>query len=106
MSTCLERGFHLTYVGMKDTGISRRIGIGEKLLKGHPRIEIYVEGRKPVHVLIKDVPQCSKADEGVLSDEELDKVYKWITINKEILLKHWNLQVDSLDLILGLKPYC
>ena len=37
---------------------------------------------------------------------KLCTLYKRITINKEILLKHWNLQIGSLDLRLGLRPYC
>ena len=44
MSTCIERGFYLTSLLPKYTGLLRPIGIGEKFLMGHPRIEIYVDG--------------------------------------------------------------
>ena len=44
MSTCIERGFYLTSLLPKYTGLLRPIGIGEKFLLGHPRIEIYVDG--------------------------------------------------------------
>ena len=111
MSTCIERGFYLTNVHPKQTGVLRPIGIGEKLLMGHLRIEIYVDGwriwwknKRIVHILIKDTPQCSKADEGILPDEELEKVYQWIILNKEVLLKHWNLKIDSIGLLNKLKP--
>ncbi len=104
MSYYTERGFYLTYVSPKHTGLTRVIAIGEKYLEGFPRIEIEVEGRKPVHVLIKDVPECSKSDVGVLPDEELKRVYQWVCLNKEILLEHWNLRIDSLGLLNGLKP--
>ena len=105
MSTCIERGFYLTSLQPKYTGLLRPIGIGEKFLLGHPRIEIYVDGsnvwwenKRIVHVLIKDTPQCSKADEGILPDDEMKKVYQWIILNKEVLLNHWNLKVDSIEL--------
>ena len=56
-----------------------------------------------VHVLIKDTPQCSKADEGILPDDEMKKVYQWIILNKEVLLNHWNLKVDSIELCQRIK---
>ena len=64
MSTCIERGFHLTYLQPEETGFLRPIGIGEKFLMGHLRIE----------------------------------VYQWIILNKKVLLDHWNLKIDSLEL--------
>ena len=110
MSTCIERGFYLTSLLPKYTGLLRPIGIGEKFLMGHPRIEIYVDGsnvwwenKRIVHVLIKDTPQCSKADEGILPDDEMKKVYQWIILNKEVLLNHWNLKVDSIELCQRIK---
>lgn len=105
MSTCIDRGFHLTFVLPEYTGLLRPIGIGEMYLVGHPRIEIYVDGttiwwknKRIVHVLIKKNPQCSKADEGILPDEELENVYQWIILNKKVLLSHWNLKIDSFEL--------
>ena len=54
-------------------------------------------------MLIKDVAECSKSDVGVLPDEELKRVYQWVSLNKDILLEHWNLRIDSLGLLIGLK---
>ena len=110
MSTCIERGFHLTPVSPEETGLLRPIGIGEMFLFGHPRIEIYVDGsniwwknKRIVHVLIKKKPQCSKADEGILPDDEMEKVYQWIILNKKVLLDHWNIKIDSLELCQRIK---
>ena len=95
MSICIERGFHLTLVSPEETELLKPIGIGERLLMGHPRIEIYVDGslvwwenKRIVHVLIKDTPQCSKADEGILPADEMEKMYQWIILNKKVLLDH------------------
>ena len=110
MSTCIERGFHLTLVSLEETGLLKPIGIGERFLMGHPRIEIYAdespvwwENKRIVHMLIKDTPQCSKVDEVILPADEMEKVYQWIILNKKVLLDYWNLKIDSLELCQRIK---
>lgn len=110
MSICIERGFHLTLVSPEETELLKPIGIGERFLMGHPRIEIYTdespvwwENKRIVHMLIKDTPQCSKVDEGILPADEMEKVYQWIILNKKVLLDYWNLKIDSLELCQRIK---
>jgi hypothetical protein len=39
-----------------------------------------------------------------LTQDELDLLFRWIELNRNVLIRHWNGETDSIDIIKSVKP--
>ena len=66
----------------------------------------FVQGEKEgvLVVTISDAPSVLTGD-AKISSATLVQVYKWVSLNEELLLKYWNKKIHSTkQVLLGLKP--
>jgi len=72
----------------------------EEMCEGRPELLVRAQEvkRGGFTVSISDNPQVVYGESSV-EPEELEKIFKWVRINKQALLDHWNYVIDSLDLV-------
>jgi len=86
------------------TGLKEVIWISVKNSNHGPRIKIY-EGKqtkgKNFSVTIEDEPRT--IGKVFVNSKELNNIFKFIKINKDLLLKYWEYQLDTVDLALNIQ---
>lgn len=85
------------------TGINAIIWASVKYASDSP-IVIVATREEDVTMSIEDEPRiippkkCKK-----IPGETLDALKIWIVLNKQVLLQHWRLESDSVDLVFGVR---
>ena len=86
------------------TGLKYTVYVSVKQGSHDPRIKIF-KGKKPqgdnFSVTIEDEPKTIGTV--FVNSKELNKIYNWVKLNKKVLLKHWNFEIDSLEMLSQLK---
>lgn len=84
------------------------IGKERKTKYNLPRIKVqnnYLErnNEDTISILIdKDNPKVIASNSN-LKQKDLNKIFKWIKINYDLLMKHWNQEIDTIDFIQQMK---
>ena len=92
----------------KSSGLPMLIWVSEKNANHGPRIKVARDYRiragssDTFSVSISKNPSIVAGDSGQIKELDLKKVYKWITLNKIILMKYWNFEIDTIELSNGL----
>ena len=86
--------YEMSNLSNKSTGLDRVIYISTKAGAMHgPRVKVYnssVGRSRSTSISISDNPKVVTFDGAKIGGRELKKIKEWITLNKEVLLKHWN----------------
>jgi len=100
-----EALFEMSNVLTKYTGLSTSIWISAKRGNHGARIKIYKERNgsgSSFYVTISDEPKV--IGNSFLKSKELIKIKKFVLLNKEILLKFWELKIeDPVEVITNLE---
>lgn len=87
------------------TGLKYQIWYSAKMEKHKPRIKVDLGDGDSISIQIEDHKIVGDADK--LSSKELNVIFEWIDMNKEILLKYWNDahtgSIDNGDVIENIK---
>ena len=54
-------------------------------------------------VLISDNPEIVAGDVGKITPDDQKKVFDWIVLNKDVLMKYWNSEILTDELIENIK---
>lgn len=86
------------------TGLPMVIWAGSRSNAQHgPRVKVqrtYVQkmdSRDLFSVSVSDSPKIVAGDKGDITNADIEKVYAWIKLNKEALLKLWNMEFRDFD---------
>ncbi len=106
----LEIGFFLTEISPGLSGVPATIFAASKNPGFSPRIllssndqwdEVY-KG-KIVSISLDKIPTVIEGDENLVSVNVIERAKNWVTVNYNLLLSHWNYQIDSRELLNGIK---
>ena len=94
-------------LGPKTTGFQYYIWVGKPSPKHSHRIKVVNEpGRidpaNSFSISITDEPKIV-AGKSTIPQKVLNNIIKWVKLNKDILIKHANMEIDDDDLKAGLK---
>lgn len=98
--------FSMANLFPKHTGLPRTVWIGPKGGARHDaRIKVSAH---PDRMDLRDAAVVSIRPEprlllGELSPSEFEAIAAWVRLNQQILLDHWNGEIDSFDLAQGLQ---
>jgi hypothetical protein len=101
--------FEMANFGQKTTGLPMIVWVSEKRASHAARIKVSRSYNPRVligdtfSVSISDNPKIVAGDEGKISTADLKKVFDWIFLNKETLLKYWNNELLTDELIEQIK---
>ena len=102
-----EIGFWLSNLSSESMNLPFVVWIAVRLLskEGPPQL---IVTRKMTHDPSRGVWVAFEPGvriiEGKLREAEFSSLKRWIELNKEILLKHWNLEISSDALLHGIRP--
>lgn len=100
--------FEMANFGTKTTGLPMIIWVSEKRASHAARIKVArtydtkVQIGNTFSVLISINPKIVAGDKGDISPNDLKEVYNWVILNRELLLKYWNHELLTDELILQL----
>ena len=95
--------FEMSNYGTKVTGLPMVIWAGAPTDQHGPSIKVqktYNQKMDPYNmfsVSISNNPKIEAGDQGDISNSDLQKVYKWIRLNKAPLMRLWNLEYLDFD---------
>lgn len=100
--------FHASNLGSETTGIPelKYMWIFVKIAEHGPRIKAQwgKDYKDSVEFTVHKInPKIIEGNESKLTPNLINKIKKWIVLNYDILLQHWNDYIDSSDAIDGLK---
>lgn len=98
--------FEMCNLRKRQTGIDNIIWVSVKNANHGPRVKVQWGDsiRESVSISIhKTNPTVVAGNEKELSANTLRRVKKWIVLNYDVLMNHWNMTADTADLIFGLK---
>ena len=96
-----EGVFELANYDIEFTGLPMVIWIGPKNAQHGPRIKVqrnYVQRMDPNNlfcVSVTDKPKIVAGNQGEITNIDLQKIFKWIILNKIVLLKVWNMEYKT-----------
>lgn len=109
-----EDFYFMTTIGMEDSGLPMRVDAMQNMFsRHHCRLRVQTKhGRKwtsqhVTYVTVNDhpkvvhVPLITKGKE--LTPQDFESIKKFIALNKEVLLRHWRRETDSIDLLTSIK---
>ena len=89
--------FEMANYGTNVTGLPMMIWVGPKGKASHaPRIKVQRNHKQTMDsgnlfsVSISDKPRVGAGTQGDISNDELIRLFNWIRINREVLLRLWN----------------
>lgn len=97
--------FEMANFGTKTTGLPMIVYVSEKKASHAARIKVSRTYNHRVligdtfSISISDNPKIVAGDEGKITSSDLKKVFDWIILNKETLLKYWNNELLTDELI-------
>lgn len=95
----VEDLFEMTNLFPRTTHLPFTVWISPKGKAKHgPRIK--VDSSPEAIVSVEDAPRLIHGD---LSSKDFQKIKEWIILNKEALLRHWNLETDGSEVVKELK---
>ncbi len=101
----LSRIFDMANLSPKRTGLQYTVWYGPKEPKHKPRVKVSLDNGKELSIEIDSHKVVGDTDK--ISKTELNKIFKWLDLNKTILLKYWNEardgKIDNGDVIDHLK---
>lgn len=106
----LEIGIYLTDVSPDLSGVPATIFAAFRNPGFSPRILLSTVGQaddvykgKTVSVSLDKVPTVIEGDESLIPSKVIEKAKIWITINYNLLLSHWNNEIDSREFLNSIK---
>ena len=84
------------------TGLKEVIYISSNNTNHGPRIKVFKD-KKPTSKSFTVTFDLEVIGSSFVNSKELKRIFDFITINKEVLLKHWNYELDSGDTIKQIK---
>ena len=97
--------FEMANFGTKTTGLPMIVCVSEKRATHGPRIKVSRSYNHKVligdtfSVSIADKPKVVAGDVGEISTTDLKRVFDWVVLNKEALIKYWNHELLTDELI-------
>ena len=106
----LEIGFYLTDVSPDLSGVPATMFVAFRNPGFSPRILLSTDGRandvykgKTVSVSLDKVPTVIEGDESLIPDKVIEKAKIWVAVNYNLLLSHWNNEIDSREFLNSIK---
>jgi hypothetical protein len=106
----LEIGFYLTSVPPDLSGVPVTMFVASRNLEFSPRILLSTNGQlddvykgKTVSVSLDKVPTVIEGDESLIPDKVIEKAKIWVTVNYNLLMRHWNYEIDSREFLNEIK---
>lgn len=91
----------------ESTGVDRMVFVSSKQPRHKPRVKVAVTSHviqgSTVSFSIEDEPKPIVGDVSKLPKKVVSQIIEWIKLNKEVLLKYWNFEVDTVYLTNHLK---
>ena len=82
-----DRMFAMSNLLPKNTGLKYPIWFSARIENQEPGIKIDLEDDKSIYVTILDKKVIGDVDS--IPMEDLNDIFRWIDLNKELLLKYW-----------------
>lgn len=106
----LEIGFYLTSVSPDQSGVPATIFAASRSPGFSPRILLSTNGQwndvykgKTVSITLDKVPTVIKGDENLIPAKVIEKAKIWVTVNYNLLMRHWNYEIDSREFLNEIK---
>lgn len=97
--------FEMASFGTKTTGLPMIVWVTEKKPLNAAWIKVARNYNQRIlientfSVLISDEPKAIAGDEGEITTVDLKKIFEWVILNKVYLLKYWNHEVTTGELL-------
>ena len=97
--------FEMANLRSKSTGLPMSIYVSEKNSQHGPRIKVSgkytdkIDSHIFFSVSIADTPEIVAGTCGEITTSDLTKVFNWVKSNKDALLKYWEREIDTAELI-------
>lgn len=97
--------FEMASFGTKTTGLPMIVWVTEKKPLHTAWIKVARNYNQRIliedtfTVLISDEPKVIAGDEGEITTVDLKKIFDWVNLNKGYLLKYWNHEITTGELI-------
>jgi len=91
--------------GVRTTGLPMIIWVSKKRASYGARIKVARNYNPRViigdtfSVSISDKPRIFAGNQGIINNNDLQKVFDWVCLNREPLIKYWNSEIMTDDLI-------
>jgi hypothetical protein len=101
--------FKMASIGERTTGLPMVILVSEKNNSTDPTIKVSrtynhrVISEDTFSIDISDKPEIVYGDKEEISEKDLEKVKDWVVINKVALIKYWNFEILTDELLTILK---
>lgn len=101
--------YEMANFGTKTTGLPMIVWVSEKKASHAARIKVARNYNHRVlvgdtfSVSISDAPEIVAGDKGKITMTDLNKVFNWVVLNQEPLMKYWNNNLITDELIGELK---
>ena len=104
-----ELGFDTFFIP-RQTGLAVEVWAGRKSGGRKREPQVYAVRHEAEEVTggfavsISDTPEVLYGTVSIVP-EELERVFQWVTANKDVLLEYWNGAISSVDFFYGLKRH-
>ena len=100
-----DESFETSNLWPKETGLAHRVWISVNVNHRHPRPQLRVESSdRRFYPLSLDEPVMFLAGRPPgLSGAQFKDLRRFVTLNREVLLAHWNDQISSMTAVNGIR---
>src|SRR6266446_5331770 len=92
-----DESFEMSNLWPQETGLARRIWISVDITHRYPRPQLRVEGpnRKFYPLTLEEPVRFIAGRPAGLSAAQFKNLRRFVALNREVLLAHWNDEIDS-----------
>lgn len=91
-----DGSFFMDYLLPEWTGLFHKVWMGVNYVETQPTVRIFIDGHC-VAFSVCDNPEVSGAS-NLMTAEQIADTKKWILMNKNTLIDHWQINIDTKEL--------